>query len=210
MPETDAKVGSLAGAILAQAVAEAKQIIGAARAEAERTIAEAREQASRQSEAALLDAEDNAKRAGVVEIAAASLDCRRKLLQAREELIDRVFDKVKERLATIRNSDEYWKILLDLIREGCRAIGKSNLIVETAAADREAAIRAVAAAATENISIEVQANDEINLGGCVVLDSDRRVIFDNTFEAILARHRARLRKQVAEALWGREVRWNDL
>lgn len=209
MPQTDAKVGSLADAILAQAAAEAKQIIAAAQAEAERTIAEAREQASRQSEAALLDAEAKAKREGVVEIAAASLDCRRKLLQAREELIDRVFDKVKERLAAIRNSDEYWKILLDLIREGCRAIGKSNLIVETATADREAANRAVAATAIENISIKVQANDEIN-GGCIVSDSDRRVIFDNTFEAILARHRARLRKQVAETLWGREVRWNDL
>jgi V/A-type H+-transporting ATPase subunit E len=210
MPQTDAKVGNLADAILAQAAAEAKQIIAAAQAEAERTIAEAREQASRQSETALLDAEAKAKREGVVEIAAASLDCRRKLLQAREELIDRVFDKVKERLAAIRNSDEYWKILLDLIREGCRAIGKSNLIVETAAADREAANRAVAATAIENISIKVQANDEINDGGCIVSDSDRRVIFDNTFEAILARHRARLRKQVAETLWGREVRWNDL
>jgi V/A-type H+-transporting ATPase subunit E len=208
MPQTDAKVGSLADAILAQAAAEAKQIIAAAQAEAERIVAEAREQESRQSAAALLDAEEKAKREGVVEIAAASLDCRRKLLQAREELIDRVFDKVKERLVAIRNSDEYWKILLDLIREGCRAIGKSNLIVETAAADREAAIRAVAA--IENISIKVQANDGINHGGCIVSDSDRRVIFDNTFEAIVARHRGRLRKQVAEALWGRDVRWNDL
>ncbi len=210
MPETDAKVGSLADAILAQAAAEAGQIIDAARAEAAQMVDAAREQASRQNDAALIAAGEEARRAGVIEMEAARLDCRRKLLQAREELIDRVFVKVEERLAAMRKSDEYAKLLLDLIREGAGAIDRPNLIVETAAADYEPAVRAIAAASLQDLSIKVQVNDEINCGGCIVADSDRRIFFDNTFAAILARHRARLRKQVADLLWGGEVRWNDL
>lgn len=210
MVPQDSNVDPLAQAILAQAEAEAKKIKETAEVTAQQLVAEAEQQAGKQREAVLLAEADRTKRESASTLAAARLETRRRILETREELIDRVFARVEERFERIRKDPAYGRILIDLAREGVAAFEGENFIVAVMPDDCDFASQALNSVLIEGKRIEVRPDEQVRGGGCIIWQSDRRSFYDNTFGSIIARHRLRLRMLVAEILWGKETRWDEI
>jgi vacuolar-type H+-ATPase subunit E/Vma4 len=210
MVPQDSNIDPLARAILAQAESEAKKIKQAAEVTAQQLVAEAEREAGKQREAALLVQADRTKRESASTLAAARLETRQRILEAREELIDRVFAKVEERFEGLRKDPAYRRILVDLVREGAAALEGENFIVAVTTDDYDLASQALRSMPLEGKQIEVRPDEQVHGGGCIIWQSDRRSFYDNTFDSIIARHRSRLRMLVAEILWGKETRWDEI
>lgn len=210
MAPQDSNVDMLVGAVLAQADAEAKKIKQTAQANALQIVAEAERQADRQRQATRLAETERANRESAATLGAAHVQARQKVLEAREELIDRVFAQVEEQLAAIRNGPAYPRILIDLVREGVAGLEGESFIVEVMPEDYELASQALKSAPIQAKRIEVRQNDQIRTGGCIISQADGRALYDNTFNSILGRHHLRSRAFVAEILWGKETRWDQI
>jgi V/A-type H+-transporting ATPase subunit E len=206
-PEPSVEV--LARAVREQAEAEAKKTKEAAQATAEEIIAEAEREASKEREKLRAAQVEQAKRQSVVRLAAARLEARRRILDAREELLDSVFAKAEERLFNLRKDPSYPRVLSNLVQEGVAALEGDSFVVSVMADDYDAAVRALDQAALGNKQIEVHRDDQVRGGGCIVSQADGRALYDNTLSAIVARHRMRARPLVAEALWGKEAHWDE-
>jgi V/A-type H+-transporting ATPase subunit E len=210
MAPEDSSVDLLAQAILGQAEAEAKKIRENAETEAAQIISEAEQEASRHREKASAAAAARVERENVSALAAVRLEARRRVLEAREELIERVFAGVKERLETLRRAPRYPPILVNLVREALDALEGEDFVVAVARDDYDLAKQALASAPIEGKRIDVRSDERVRGGGCIVSRSDGRALYDNTFSAIIARHHLRLRALVAEVLWGRGRRWDEI
>lgn len=209
MPQ-DSGVEQLSQAVLAQAEAEAKKIRESAEATARQIIAEAEAEARTQREAAALAEAARVKSANASELAATHLEARRRILEAREELIDQMFAAAEKRLQDLRKEAAYARVLASLAKEGAAALEGEELLVAVSPEDYDLASQALAAAPIEGKRVEVRPDADLHGGGCVVRQSDGRALYDNTFSSIVARHRLRLRAMVAEMLWARETHWDEI
>ncbi len=210
MATQDSNVNLLVEAVLAQANAEAKKIKESAQAAALQIVAQAEQQADRQRQTIRLADTERANRESAATLGAAHVQARQKVLEAREELIDRVFAQVEERLAESRNGPAYPRILVDLVREGVAALEGESFIVEVMPEDYNLASQTLNSAPLEDNRIEVRQNNLIRAGGCIISQADGRALYDNSFNSIVARHRLRSRALVAEILWGKETRWDQI
>ena len=210
MSPPDSSVDLLTQAILAQAEAEAEKTRENAEAEAARIISEAEREAARQQDLAKATEAARTERENVSTLATARLEARRQFLEAREELIERVFAQLKERLETARLAPSYSPLLLNLVREAVAALEGEDFVVAVAQQDYDLAKKALASVSIEGKRIEVRADERVRAGGCIVSQSDGRCLYDNTFDSIIARHRPRLRALVAETLWGKDRHQSEL
>ncbi len=200
----------LAQAILAQAREEARKITEDAEAGALRIKSEAERDAAAQSEKAATAETARAERENASELAAAHVAARRRILEAREELIDRVFAEVSARLDAVRKDSSYPRILRDLLNEGISALEGDSFIVSVAADDLGLAKLALTSLSVNGKRTEARTDEQIRGGGCVIRQANGRCVYDNTFAAIIARHRPHLRAIVADVLWGEGKRWDDV
>lgn len=150
------------------------------------------------------------ERENVSTLATVRLDARGQFLEAREELIERVFAELKDRLETVRRAPSYSPILVNLVSEAVEALEGEDFVVAVAQQDYDLAKKALASAPIKGKRIEVRADERVRAGGCIVSQSDGRSLYDNTFDSIIARHRLRLRALVAETLWGKDSRQVEL
>lgn len=210
MSPPDSSVDLLTQAILAQAEAEAKKTSESAQAEVARIIAEAEREAARRQELAKAATVARMERENVSTLAAVRLEARRQVLEAREELIERIFAEVKERLETLRRAPSYRPILVNLVREALGALEGQDFVVAVAQQDYDLAKDALASMPIEAKRIEVRVDERLRGGGCIVSRSDGHSLYDNTFDSIVARHRLRLRALAAETLWGKDNRLVEL
>lgn len=210
MVPQDSGVEQLAQAVVAQAEAEAKKIRESAEASARQIIAGAEAEDSRRREHAESAEAARVKRLNASTLAETRLDARRQILEAREELIDRAFSMAKNRLQELRKDPIYPRLLVNLVEEGIGALEGGDFIVAISPEDYDVASPALSGTPIEGKRVEVRADEKLHDGGCIVSQSDGRTFYDNTFNSILGRHRLRLRKLVAETLWGRETHWDEI
>ena len=194
----------LAKVIVAQASEEAEKVRQAAQAEGNRIIAEAQAQAVERHAAENREELDRMRKEMVSELALARFEARRGLLSAREELIEEIFAELPKALDALRNDPSYVRLLSQLAREAIDALEGDRFAVVVAPEDKAAAERALREG--EAGTIDIQADPAVR-GGCVVWQADRRAYYDNSFAAIVAREKPRLRPLVAQWLWGTEESW---
>lgn len=173
--------------ILAEARERAARIVEEARAEAEAFLEAQRRRIEAELEAARIRAQ------GTAALRAASL-----VLQAKDEEIDRVFERAKEKLEQIpEDPARYAAILRHLVREAVEGFG-GRVVVECAASD----VPAVEAAIRElGIDAEVHPASDVR-GGVRVRSEDGRFVVENTLASRLERAREALLPEVADLLWG--------
>lgn len=210
MVPQDSSVDLLAQAILAQAEAEAKKIREDAEATAQRINSEAEQEAATQRERAAMAEAARAERENASTLAAAHLKARRRILEAREELIDRVFAEATTRLESFRTDSLYPRILINLVDEAISALEGDSFTVSVMPEDYDMAARALNSTSLRGKRTEVHADEQIRGGGCIVRQADGRSFYDNTFASIIQRHHLRLRTMVAEVLWGKGRRWDEV
>ena len=119
------------------------------------------------------------------EISALRQESIRKLHTYRDEITESVFKKAEERLVEFTKSENYDTYLYECIKQLVGAVdGKLTLFVR--ACDIEKAKEFVSQLSPES---EVQASENIRIGGACAFNADETVFADNTLEESLEKQR---------------------
>ena len=142
---------------------------------------------------------------------------RLKVLTARQQLLDDLFEEARKKLAAEASSspDKYKEILTKLVLEGAYAMQEPKLQIRVRKADVAAAKDALKAAseeykkatgeAVELALDEANALPEGSAGGAVIVGGGGKITIDNTLEARLALVEHNALPAVRETLFGKNV-----
>jgi len=197
----------LARAILTEARDEAEQIKAEAQKKVEAIRKRAQEGAEEERKAILERARQDAERLRSQALATAQLKARSLQLAHREQLLDRVFKAVKEKLAEVQKRPDYEQIAALLLRE---ALSQLKVTKAEVRADESTQKALKKTAVLDEISKELKG--EFTLGkaldegtGIVVDAADGKIHYDNTLETRLNRLQSTLRSSVYKVLMGEKV-----
>jgi len=190
--------------ILAQAQKKAEEIISEASDRARRLLSEGQEEQRR-----ITGTDVRAIRDKI--LGQAQQEGRRELMQAREELIDRLFDEVKSRLQEVVNGEnmeiDYHEVLLRLIAEAASVLGEEQIVISLNRRDREyislnltSFERALYRILGSEKRILIEDVPVDCIGGVVVSDTSKRKIYYNTFDSRIQTARNKLAAHVARSL----------
>jgi len=118
---------------------------------------------------------------------------RLRILSARQELLDRLFDDSGKKLADVsKDNAKYQDIMKDLILEGAFALNEDKLQVKVRQADKNLASKAIERAQEEykskvakDVAITIDENDPLpdnSCGGAIIVGTNGRIDINNTFE----------------------------
>ena len=194
----------LSRAILNEVRDETEQIKAEAKEKADAIRRRAQEQAEQERKAILDRAREDAERLRSQSAATAQLKARSLQLTNREQLLDRVFQTVRERLSEIQKRDDYDQIAAQLLREALvqlrvnkaqvRADKTTKAILEKGALDE--------LSQELNGQFTSSASDLEEGSGIIVEAADGKIHYDNTLETRLQRLEGTLRAAVYKVLIG--------
>lgn len=124
--------------------------------------------------------EDNEK------VLQADIEARRKLLKAREEIVNKVFNEAKGKLLEFKATDEYSAWLKSKIGNAVSELGEGKLSAMFSADDRAAAEKI--ADSYPDVKFIFEDTDEI--GGVRIYNEDKKTAVDYRFSELLAAQRA--------------------
>ncbi|KAK2697946.1 hypothetical protein QWA68_003029 [Fusarium oxysporum] len=139
---------------------------------------------------------------------------RLKVLGARQELLDNIFEEAQKKLAEgAKDKGKYQKALKGLLLEGFYALNEPELQVRARKKDYDVVKKAIEEAAKEfkkelgkDITAKIQEDDPLSegiAGGVVVISGNGKIDIDNTFEARLRLLEESASPAVREALFGK-------
>ncbi|KAI1025851.1 hypothetical protein LB503_006778 [Fusarium chuoi] len=139
---------------------------------------------------------------------------RLKVLGARQELLDNIFEEAQKKLAEgAKDKGKYQKALKGLLLEGFYALNEPELQVRARKKDYDVVKKAIEDAAKEfkkelgkDITAKIQEDDPLPegiAGGVVVISGNGKIDIDNTFEARLRLLEESAAPAVREALFGK-------
>jgi vacuolar-type H+-ATPase subunit E/Vma4 len=196
----------LSRAILTEARDEAEQIKAEAKEKVEAIRRRAQEQAEQERKAILDRAREDAERLRGQAVATAQLKARSLQLTSREQLLDRVFQTVRERLSDIQKRPDYEEIVAQLLREALVQLRMNKAEVRADKTTGQILKRGV----LQDLSKELQgdfsaSSDEVEEGtGIIVEAADGKLHYDNTLETRLQRLEGTLRAGVYKMLIGEQ------
>jgi V/A-type H+/Na+-transporting ATPase subunit E len=190
-------------AILTEARDEAEQIKAQAKEKVEAIRKRAQEQAEQESKAVLARAREDTERLRSQAIATAQLKARSLELAKREELLDRVFKTVRERLAEIEKRPDYDQIATLLLREALVQLRVSKAQIKadktTKAILEKKALREI----SKELNGDFTFTGTLEEGTGVFIEAaDGKLNYDNTLETRLNRLEGTLRSAVHKVLIG--------
>ncbi len=192
-------------AILEEAKQEADGIVDLARREAERILDGARAELDQiyATESPHVKKQQAQTRYNQI-VSAAELEIRRQKLLTQERLIAEVQKQVKERLLQIQNDPRYPDILVSLICRGLTELEGDAFEVIVAPEDRhlvtDEMLTGLREETKETVILSEQSQEGIT--GVIIQRTDKRVMCDNSFQAILHRQQDELRLLIAQELFG--------
>jgi vacuolar-type H+-ATPase subunit E/Vma4 len=202
MPLYD-QVDLLCQAILAQGRDKAEKILQQAKSDADRleTDEKGREQELLERTRREVQAQAHHDARNLVD--RASLESKRRVAEAKEAILTRVFELGKERLLAFRDSPRYLPWLRDMLRRAVRELGGGNCRLVAHPADAARLTRDLLDEVSREIGValEVETTGQAPAGGFMALSADGRLRYDATFQGILERRRDSLRTELARLLW---------
>ena len=193
----------LARAILTEARDEAEQIKAEAKEKAEAIRRRALEQAEQERKAILERAREDAERLRGQAVATAQLKARSLQLTHREQLLDRVFKTVREKLSDIQKRPDYDQIAALLLREALVQLRVNKAEIRADKITRNILEKG------ELDQISRELNGQFTIVGTpeegtgVIVDAaDGKLHYDNTLETRLHRLEGSLRSSVYKVLIG--------
>ena len=178
-----------AEAILRQAEKEARKIMENAQAEAEKVRSNILKKAEMQAEAV---------RRRI--FSSVHLEIKRKILEDREALLSRLFQKVEDKLNTFRTHRDYVAFLKKLLMEGVLALDAEALRILAGEIEKKLLTRKVLSeiekelASKKGKTVTLSLSDEtLTEGGVVLVSSDGRTKFDNRFSTRMERMKDEMR-----------------
>ena len=190
-------------AILTEARDEAEQIKAQAKEKVEAIRKRAQEQAEQESKAVLARAREDTERLRSQAIATAQLKARSLELTKREELLDRVFKTVRERLAEIEKRPDYDQIATLLLREALVQLRVNKAQIKADKTTESILEKKVLKEISKELNGEFTPAGTLEEGlGVVVEAADGKLNYDNTLETRLNRLEGTLRAAVYKVLIG--------
>ncbi len=183
---------------------EATVILSDAREKAEQIVEGAREDANRQLTVILSREEASARMEARQIMDAAELKAQRMMMSAREELADEIYRSAKNRLLELRDSSNYEKILTNLSIRAVSAIPDKKVLLQLREQDQKIISRVILGEIKEasGKDIEILSIPAKITGGCLAYGTDRKVLIDFSFEALLKREEPRLRAILSNEVMG--------
>ena len=190
-------------AILAEAQDEADQIIAQAKEKADAIRRRAQEQAEEERKAVLERAREDAERLRSQAIATAQLKARSLQLAHREQLLDRVFKAVKEKLPEVQKRPDYGQIVAMLLREALTQLRVNKAEISADETTQKFLKQGVLDEISKELNGEFTIAGTLEEGIGVVVDAaDGKLHYDNTLETRLSRLQDTLRSSVYQILIG--------
>ncbi|SPJ82163.1 probable Vacuolar ATP synthase subunit E [Fusarium torulosum] len=139
---------------------------------------------------------------------------RLKVLGARQEMLDNIFEEAQKKLAEgTKDKGKYQKALKGLLLEGFYALNEPELQVRSRKKDYDVVKKAIEEAAKEfkkelgkDITAKIQEDDPLPegiAGGVSIISGSGKIDIDNTFEARLRLLEESAAPAVREALFGK-------
>ena len=190
-------------AILTEVNDEAEQIKAEAKEKADAIRKRAQEQAEAERRAILDRAREEAERLRGQAVATAQLKARSSQLTHREQLLERVFKAVKERLPEVQNRPDYEEIAAMLLREALTQLRVDKAEVRADEATMKVLKKGALREVSRDLNGEFKDGDVLEEGTGVVVDAaDGKLHYDNTLETRLRRLQGTLRSAVYQVLTG--------
>lgn len=200
------EIEMLARAILTEARDEADQIKADAKEKADAIRRRAQEQAEAERKAILDRARQEAERLRGQAVATAQLKARSSQLTHREQLLERVFKAVQEKLTDVQNRPDYDEITAMLLREALSELRVDAAQVRADETTQKVLKKGVLREISKDLNVEFKDGDVLEEGTGIVVDAnDGRVHYDNTLETRLRRLQGVLRSSVYQVLTGEKV-----
>jgi V/A-type H+-transporting ATPase subunit E len=186
---------------------EAEAIIWGAENEAKETLKTAKEQADQNYQTIINQAKtksetEKRKIASVTEV-----EMRNLLLQSKEDLVDKAFDKALVKLQDFVKTEEYHDYLLKLIEEVAKKIKCESLMVQVNAEDKTWLTQDMLNRLSKRSRRELKLSDETEdfIGGCKIQTADGKITYDSTINNRLQELKPALRVEAAKILFEKEV-----
>lgn len=193
----------LSRAILTEVRDEAEQIKADAKEKAEAIRKRAQEQAEQERNAILNRAREDAERLRGQAVATAQLKARSVQLTNREQLLDRVFKAVRERLPEVQKRPDYDQIAARLLREALVQLRVNKAKVQADKTTQDILEKKALADLSRELNGEFSSAGSLEEGtGVIVEAADGKLHYDNTLETRLHRLEGTLRSAVYKVLIG--------
>jgi V/A-type H+-transporting ATPase subunit E len=185
-----------AEAIIAKAEADAKETVRAAKALADQNYGVIISQGKLRAEA------EKRKIASVTDV-----ESRNSLLQAKDDLVDAVFQKAINKLQEFTGTQQYRGYLLKEAEALAKQLKQKSLMVQVNAKDKTWLTPGVLKEVSQKAGCELKLADEAGqfIGGLKTQTEDGKITFDDTFDNRLEQLKPDLRVQAAKVLFGKEV-----
>jgi V/A-type H+-transporting ATPase subunit E len=196
----------LSRAILTEARDEAEQVKAEAREKAEAIRKRAQEQAEQERKAILERAREDAERLRGQAVATAQLKSRSQQLTHREQLLDRVFKTVRERLPELQKRPEYEQVAAQLLREALVQLRVNKAQVRADKTTQAILEKGALNELSRELNGQFTGAGTLEEGtGIVVEAADGKLHYDNTLETRLERLEGTLRASVYKILTGESL-----
>ena len=190
-------------AILTEVRDEAEQIKTEAKEKVEVVRKRAQEHAEEERRAILDRAREDAERLRSQAVATAQLKARSLELAHREQLLERVFKAVRERLPDVQKRPDYDQIAAMLLREALSQLKVNKAEVRADEASQKSLNKGALAEISRELNGEFAMAGALEEGRGVVVDAaDGKLHYDNTLETRLRRLQGTLRSSVYQLLIG--------
>ncbi len=201
-------VDKIKSKILEDAKAEANKIISEAEEEKAKILEKAKEEAEKRKAEILKKGEKEAEMTKSRIISEAKLEAKKKLLKAKEEIIEMAIKKLREELTKLPEQPDYKDKLIKLIKEGAVSLGGGELVVRLNKKDMaliddstlwnlEKEVESV----TKKVTVLKKGEPVDIIGGCIIETADGLKSLDNSLEAIFNRNLNIIRLKITEKLF---------
>jgi len=201
-------VDKIKSKILEDAKAEANKIISEAEEEKAKILEKAKEEAEKRKAEILKKGEKEAEMTKSRIISEAKLEAKKKLLKAKEEIIEMAIKKLREELTKLPEQPDYKDKLIKLIKEGAVSLGGGELVVRLNKKDMaliddstlwnlEKEIENI----TKKVTVLKKGEPVDIIGGCIIETADGLKSLDNSLEAIFNRNLNIIRLKITEKLF---------
>ena len=199
-------IDMLSRAILTEARDEAEQLKADAKEKAETIRKRVQEQAEQERKTILDRAHEDAERLRGQAVATAQLKARSLQLTNREQLLDRVFKTVREKLSDIQKRSDYDQIASLLLREALVQLRVNKAQISADKTTQAILEKGALGEISKELNGQFTSVGALEEGTGIIVDAaDGKLHYDNTLETRLDRLEGTLRSAVYKVLIGEQV-----
>ena len=199
-------VEMLSRAILTEVRDEAEQLKADAKEKAEAIRKRVQEQAEQERKTILDRAHEDAERLRGQAVATAQLKARSLQLTNREQLLDRVFKTVREKLSDIQKRSDYDQIASLLLREALVQLRVNKAQISADKTTQAILEKGALGEISKELNGRFTSVGALEEGTGIIVDAaDGKLHYDNTLETRLDRLEGTLRSAVYKVLIGEQV-----